>query len=86
MLPSPSALSRLASEAGLVEKEPRIFGEDYARTLEEWRLKFWEKWNEIKLLGFDERFKRMWEFYMHYCEAGFKSGNIDVRQVFLQKV
>jgi cyclopropane-fatty-acyl-phospholipid synthase len=84
MLPSPSALSSLAADAGLQEREPRIFGSDYARTLEEWRLRFWAHWDEIKLLGFDERFKRMWEFYMHYCEAGFKSDNIDVRQVFYE--
>lgn len=84
MLPSPTALSSIATDVGLRENEPRIFGYDYARTLEEWRLRFWDRWEEIKLLGFDERFKRMWEFYMHYCEAGFKSDNIDVRQVFYE--
>jgi cyclopropane-fatty-acyl-phospholipid synthase len=85
MLPSPSRLSRLAADNGLSEHEPRIFGLDYARTLAEWRVTFWNKWDKIKLLGFDERFKRMWEFYMHYCEAGFRSKNIDVRQVFYHK-
>jgi len=85
MLPSPSALSKLAQDHGLLEEAPRIFGQDYARTLAEWRVTFWEKWDQIKLLGFDDRFKRMWEFYMHYCEAGFKAENIDVRQVFYQK-
>lgn len=85
MLPSPSILSELAQETGLKENEPRIFPQDYARTLEEWRLRFWDRWEEIRMQGFDERFKRMWEFYLHYCEAGFKSENIDVRQVFYQK-
>ncbi len=42
-------------------------------------------WEELKPLGFDTRFKRMWEFYLHYCEAGFLSGNIDVRQLFYQR-
>jgi cyclopropane-fatty-acyl-phospholipid synthase len=86
MLPSPSKLSSLAAKHGLSEHEPRIFGLDYARTLAEWRMTFWNKWGKIRQLGFDERFKRMWEFYMHYCEAGFRSKNIDVRQVFYQKM
>ncbi len=85
MLPSPSILSKLGSHAGFKEEEPRIFGLDYARTLAEWRVTFWGKWDEIKAMGFDDRFKRMWEFYMHYCEAGFKSQNTDVRQVFFHK-
>lgn len=86
MLPSPKILSTLAANSGFCEDLPRIFGHDYARTLAEWRLTFWDKWDQIKLLGFDERFKRMWEFYMHYCEAGFQAENIDVRQVFYQKL
>jgi len=45
-------------------------------------LVFWEKWEEIQELGFDQRFKRMWEFYFHYCEAGFSTKSIDVRQMF----
>lgn len=85
MLPSPKILSELAAEAGLTEGPARIFGFDYARTLAEWRHRFWDKWGEIRTLGFDNRFKRMWEFYLHYCEAGFLSENIDVRQVFYQK-
>lgn len=85
MLPSPKALSEMASKVGFIEEVPRIFGQDYARTLADWRVTFWEKWDQVKLLGFDLRFKRMWEFYMHYCEAGFKSGNIDVRQIFYTK-
>jgi cyclopropane-fatty-acyl-phospholipid synthase len=85
MLPSPSKLSELGSKFGLTEETPRIFGQDYARTLAEWRIAFWGKWEQIKTMGFDDRFKRMWEFYMHYCEAGFNAGNIDVRQVFYEK-
>lgn len=86
MLPSPSALSELSRQSGFSEEAPHIFGHDYARTLAAWRVMFWEKWDKIRLLGFDDRFKRMWEFYMHYCEAGFQAENIDVRQVFYKKV
>ena len=85
MLPSPSILDDLAKGAGLLADSPRVFPQDYARTLAEWRVNFWAKWDEIRSLGFDERFKRMWEFYLHYCEAGFRAENIDVRQVFYQK-
>jgi cyclopropane-fatty-acyl-phospholipid synthase len=59
----------------------RVFGLDYARTLAEWRDRFRAAWPAIEPLGFDERFRRLWEFYLHYCEAGFRSGNIDVRQI-----
>ena len=82
MLPSPSVLQSVTREQGLELAKERIFPQDYARTLKEWRLKFWEKWDEIRDLGFDQRFKRMWEFYLFYCEAGFKSETIDVRQMF----
>ena len=82
MLPSPSALETVTTDLGLMLHKERIFPQDYARTLMEWRLKFWEKWEEIRELGFDHRFKRMWEFYLHYCEAGFKTEGIDVRQMF----
>lgn len=82
MLPSPAALSDVTTQEGLKLEQERIFPQDYARTLREWRLTFNEKWNDIVKLGFDERFKRMWEFYLYYCEAGFKSEGIDVRQMF----
>lgn len=85
MLPSPEIVSRLAGEAGLKETGELRFGRDYATTLEAWRLKFWQVWPTIKPLGFDERFKRMWEFYFHYCEAGFLVGSIDVRQTVFSR-
>ncbi|MFS9598762.1 class I SAM-dependent methyltransferase [Klebsiella variicola] len=47
----------------------------------EWRQRFWASWERIVPLGFDDRFKKLWEFYLHYCEAGFRSSYIDVRQV-----
>ena len=85
MLPPPSRLMQLGETSGLTLASERVFPLDYARTLAEWRHRFIDKWDEIRNLGFDHRFKRMWEFYLHYCEAGFRTGNIDVRQVFFAK-
>jgi cyclopropane-fatty-acyl-phospholipid synthase len=85
MLPSPAILKRLTQDAGLAQTKERIFPLDYAHTLAQWRERFHAAWQDIRKLGFDERFKRMWEFYLHYCEAGFLCGNIDVRQTFLQR-
>ena len=82
MLPSPGALESVSLQQSLKLAGERIFPQDYARTLCEWRIRFQEKWSEIRDLGFDERFKRMWEFYLHYCEAGFRTEGIDVRQMF----
>ncbi|NVK34588.1 MAG: class I SAM-dependent methyltransferase [Rhodobacteraceae bacterium] len=85
MLPPPGKLGELGKKLGLDLTDQKIFGQDYARTLAEWRERFREAWPRIKPLGFDERFKRLWEFYLHYCEAGFRSGNIDVRQMIYVK-
>ena len=54
------------------------FGPSYARTLSEWRTRFLQAWPTITKLGFDERFKRMWEYYLTYCEIGFRAGTVDV--------
>jgi cyclopropane-fatty-acyl-phospholipid synthase len=81
MLPSPTALEKVTREAGLSEAGLRVFPQDYARTLAEWRERFGAAWPTIVPLGFDMRFKRLWDFYLHYCEAGFRSEYIDVRQV-----
>jgi cyclopropane-fatty-acyl-phospholipid synthase len=85
MLPSPGALSRHAGEAGLSEVSSEGFGLSYARTLSEWNDRFQAAWEDIRTMGFDDRFKRMWEYYLAYCEAGFRSGNIDVKRVTLAK-
>jgi cyclopropane-fatty-acyl-phospholipid synthase len=81
MLPTPAILRSLGTAHGLNILRERIFPQDYARTLAEWRDRFWLSWDKIKPLGFDERFKRLWEFYLYYCEAGFRAEYIDVRQV-----
>lgn len=81
MLPTCDHLRDVAGQSGLKMVGQRAFGPDYARTLAEWRERFRGAWEEIRPLGFDDRFKRLWEFYLHYCEAGFRGRNIDVRQV-----
>jgi cyclopropane-fatty-acyl-phospholipid synthase len=85
MLPSPAILKTLGERFGLPLIGERIFGEDYAKTLATWRNNFRTAWPNLKQLGFDERFRRLWEYYLAYCEAGFLSGNIDVRQVVFAK-
>jgi cyclopropane-fatty-acyl-phospholipid synthase len=85
MLPSPAILKSLGERFGIPVIKESIFGQDYARTLATWRNNFRQAWPNLKPLGFDERFRRLWEYYLSYCEAGFLSGNIDVRQVVFAK-
>ena len=85
MLPSPGALAEQVRDVGLEWKHNITFGKDYARTLHIWRDKFLEAWPTIQPLGFDERFRRMWNLYLGYCEAGFNAGTIDVTQVALRR-
>ena len=84
-LPSPAEFRRLAEAAGLRVVDELAFGPDYAETLRRWRRQFLAERRAIGQLGFDERFMRLWEFYLAYCEAAFDESNIDVRQFTLQK-
>ena len=77
-LPSDSALKAAVSKAGFVLSDKELFGKSYARTLAEWRARFHARWPAIAALGFDERFRRLWHYYLCYCEAGFEEGSIDV--------
>lgn len=86
MLPSPEILKSLGARFGVPIIRERIFGQDYAKTLATWRDNFRAAWPSLTPLGFDDRFRRLWEYYLAYCEAGFLSGNIDVRQVVFAKV
>ena len=79
MLPTRQHVIGHAREAGLTPTAEHAFGADYARTLAEWRDRFLDAWPDITTIGFDERFRRMWLYYLAYCEGGFRSGNIDVR-------
>lgn len=85
MLPSPHILRSLGEQFGIPVVRERIFGLDYAKTLVTWRNNFRMAWPDLTRLGFDDRFRRLWEYYLSYCEAGFLSGNIDVRQVVFAK-
>ncbi|MDM0047584.1 cyclopropane-fatty-acyl-phospholipid synthase family protein [Variovorax sp. J22R115] len=78
MLPSPSAMKAQAERAGLTMETALTFGESYAITLVEWRRRFLRAWPAIEALGFDEAFRRLWEYYLCYCEAGFRAGRVDV--------
>lgn len=85
MLPSPSALRAEVAAGGFALSDEFTFGAFYARTLQEWQRRFQHAWGDIEALGFDRRFKRMWEYYLAYCEAGFRAGSIDVGQFRLVK-
>ncbi len=84
-LPSPSEFRRQAAAAGLKVVDELAFGPDYAETLRRWRRQFLAERRAILQLGFDERFMRLWEFYLAYCEAAFDEANIDVVQFTLLK-
>jgi cyclopropane-fatty-acyl-phospholipid synthase len=83
MLPSPSAFRRAAQRAGLAVVDEHAFGLDYARTLATWRQQFIARVDAVRALGFDERFVRIWNFYLAYCEAAFARRNTDVVQYTL---
>jgi cyclopropane-fatty-acyl-phospholipid synthase len=78
MLPTRKALREHARAAGLELQEDLHFGMSYARTLADWRQRFVANWPAMAGLGFDDRFRRLWEYYLCYCEAGFRGGRIDV--------
>jgi cyclopropane-fatty-acyl-phospholipid synthase len=78
MLPSPGVLKRLTAAAGLAPHATHFFGGSYARTLAEWHRRFDRARPQVTAMGFDDRFQRMWKYYLAYCEAGFRSGSIDV--------
>ena len=79
-LPSLSFIKSLIKKNNLNLLKVNSYPDDYAKTLATWRENFIKVWSNIAPLGFDETFKRMWEFYLSYCEAGFKSKNIDLIQ------
>ena len=83
-LPSKGIINKYVSENGLTIKSYDSYADHYSNTLFMWKNEFNKKWDLIKKQGFDSTFKRMWEFYLSYCEAGFKSKNIDLIQFSLQ--
>lgn len=85
MLPSVSRLKDEIASAGLAYETSRMFGIDYARTLASWKVRFDDAWESIRKMGFDERFRRLWLYYLAYCEAGFRTGRIDVGQFVMTR-
>ncbi len=85
LLPSPSAFRAEAARAGLEVVNECAFGRDYAETLRRWRAQFLARDPQLRQLGFDTRFMRIWEFYLAYCEAAFETGNTNVVQFTLRR-
>ena len=83
ILPSEDKLNNAVSSAGLKILDDYYFGKSYAETLRRWQSTFEQKWDDIKNLGFDEKFQKMWRYYLSYCEAGFESGHINVGQFLI---
>ncbi|MFD9034497.1 class I SAM-dependent methyltransferase [Streptomyces sp. NPDC059567] len=83
LIPSPEAITRESAMAGLRITHDIGYGDHYAETLRQWRERFLRQEAAVSALGFDHVFRRMWEFYLAYSEAGFRSGYLDVRQLGL---
>ncbi len=86
MLPTQRIIADQATAAGLGLERVELFGQCYARTLQLWRERFHSAWPQIERLGFDDRFRRLWHYYLTYCEAGFAEGMIDVGIYQLRKL
>jgi cyclopropane-fatty-acyl-phospholipid synthase len=84
MLPSPTRFSEESSKAGLKTTDRFEFGQDYALTLEHWLANFERRLKEVRRLGYDEPFIRLWRFYLSACAATFRVGRTSVMQVELQ--
>jgi cyclopropane-fatty-acyl-phospholipid synthase len=85
MLPTKDIMREQTAKAGLIFERMECFGQSYAKTVSIWRDRFEAAWPKIAPLGFDERFRRMWNLYLSYCEAGFAEGVIDVGIYKLRK-
>jgi cyclopropane-fatty-acyl-phospholipid synthase len=86
MLPSLKVLTReMTKSSDFVVEHLENIGPHYARTLREWRLRFEQNWDFIRNLGFDERFRRIWNYYFCYCEAGFEQRVTDNYQLLLAR-
>ncbi|MBU6498319.1 MAG: class I SAM-dependent methyltransferase [Rhodospirillales bacterium] len=78
MPPSPGAIAALAERQGLAVRARENFGDGYARTLVAWRARFHAAWPAIAAMGFPPRFRRLWDYYLAYCGAGFRAGRVDL--------
>ena len=86
MLPSTDAISQVTRKhTSMHVSNIAPMGQHYAHTLRLWRERFVSRWQSVQALGFDDRFCRMWEFYLAYCEAGFRTGYLDVAQIRIER-
>jgi cyclopropane-fatty-acyl-phospholipid synthase len=85
MLPTVTEIRRQTDRAGMKLRSIETFGLSYAWTLAEWRKRFHAAWPQIERMGFDERFRRMWDYYLAYCEGGFRAGTINVGLYVMEK-
>ena len=85
MLGAPGPVRRVAEAAGLRFVATHDFGQSYSETLRRWHRSFTDRWDEIAALGYDARFRRMWDYYLTSCAAAFRSGTCDVTQMVLQR-
>ena len=85
MLPSPGALREQITRAGLAVERSIEFGQSYSVTLRRWHDTFNAKWDQVSAMGFDDRFRRMWNFYLTSCAATFESANCDVTQITVKR-
>jgi cyclopropane-fatty-acyl-phospholipid synthase len=85
MLPSPSVLKSEVEKAGMQFVKSIEFGQSYSQTLRRWHETFNQKWDGIQKMGFDDRFRRMWNFYLTSCAAAFEGGNCDVTQITITR-
>ena len=82
-MPSIKSLNEASNQLDLKIESYQLYGQHYSSTLKEWKKSFFNSWDLISRQGFNTNFKRMWDFYLSYCEAGFKSKNIDLIQFSL---
>jgi cyclopropane-fatty-acyl-phospholipid synthase len=85
MLPSKTVLREQIDRSGLAFRGQIAFGESYSQTLRRWYQTFNDTWGQVSQMGFDDRFRRMWNFYLAGCAAAFHAGNCDVVQVTVQR-
>jgi cyclopropane-fatty-acyl-phospholipid synthase len=85
MLPSPTRLREEVARAGITWHSDTWFGQSYAETLRLWNERFQGAWPQIAPRGYDDRFKRLWEYYLAYCETGFRAGWTDVGRIVLTR-
>ena len=86
MLPTKNILNKLFKDNGFELYHSISFGYDYSRTLLEWKERFNKSWSNLKKLGFDDKFQRLWNYYLDYCETGFSLDHTDVTQFYIKKI